>query len=569
MGLNEMKITNYLDQTCSLVKNKKVHSKIKDELKLNIDNFTDKYEKLGNSKDKSIDLSLKDMGDSKKLGNELDKNYRLNLNPKILTIIGILIAIIFASSLIESLINTNGNGFFELYRCFIMLLLIIVPVVIFLIGSKIYFNHFKKVSLDINTENVSNYLNDICSQVKNKRVHSEIKNELKSHINKLTKHYKKLGHSDEESISLALIDMGSSSKLGSELNKTHKTAFDFKLLIVAAIIFLVGLVGTLAYSNYREGFSFGDLTYIPIVLIAFLVGSIINFRWFKKLSIPFYIVGIVLYILNRLDLGRNITGLIILNPYMYIPILILFGLSGIYLKFKFDNIKNISLTIILGIAPLLLFGLALLIPIQEINEGYNTYMVTGPSHTLVLPMILCYSIALLFIIYINSKSFKTTIITAILEIIIIVATTFKEFKVILSVNGWGMSSVHNILSSSKFIDTSLSPSMINNSYPLISLIGSFGFLAGIVVILALLYFIFRLYKVSFVINNTFGKSLALSISSIISVRIIIGILMNLGVIPYIQMPTPLLSYSGLSLITTIFLLGILTNIYKVRTLAKV
>ncbi|WP_297437840.1 FtsW/RodA/SpoVE family cell cycle protein [uncultured Clostridium sp.] len=427
--------------------------------------------------------------------------------------------------------------------------------------------------MGLNEMKITNYLDQTCSLVKNKRVHSEIKNELKSHIDKLRKHYKKLGHSDEESISLALNDMGDSSKLGSELNQTHKSTFDFKLLSIVAILFLIGLLGTLTFGNYGS-FSFGNLECIPVVLIAFFVGSKINFRWFLKLSIPFYIIGIVIYLLYQIRtesfgfiLGFTL-GMITLNRHIYIPILILFGLSGIFLKFKFDNIKNISLAILLSVIPLLIFGLPLLRTIKPVLEPNGSYLIIGAPNSLTLPMILCYSIGVLFIIYLHSKNLKVLIATAIIELIIISATTFKEVKLLFTNNSWGMYSTRQTLLSSHFINTSLTPDPINNSYPLISLIGYFGWFAGIIVIVALIYFIFRLYKASFVINNIFGKSLALSISTVISVRVLIGLLMNVGLFPYLIMPTPLLSYAGLSLITTIFLLGILTNIYKVKTLAK-
>lgn len=256
--------------------------------------------------------------------------------------------------------------------------------------------------MDINNIKISTYLDEICSLIKNKRVHSEIKNELLTHIKKLMLHYKKLGYSKDESISLALNDMGSSKKLGNELNKTHKPSFDFKLLGIMSALIIIGFIGVLTFASTAMEFFASPMysleaknaIYFPIIIIFFLVGSFINFKWLKKLSIPFYILALVLCIPSFLD-SSSLFALMIINKNIEIPILFLFGLSGIYTMLKFNNYKSYVIAVILSLVPLL----AMILP-NPISLSFNY------CNSAIFISILCYSIGSFVLIYLHSKNLK-------------------------------------------------------------------------------------------------------------------------------------------------------------------
>jgi len=92
-----------------------------------------------------------------------------------------------------------------------------------------------------------------------------------------------------------------------------------------------------------------------------------------------------------------------------------------------------------------------------------------------------------------------------------------------------------------------------------------GFLGGI--ILLILYYI--LVRQGIVIakrtSESFGKLLALGISSMLGLQVSINIAMNMGLAPVVGLPLPLMSYGGSSILITCISLGILVNIDKTRT----
>ena len=71
-----------------------------------------------------------------------------------------------------------------------------------------------------NNNELQSYINDICAQVKNKRVHKEIIAELNAHLEEKANEYLKVGKSEDEALKEAINEMGSSKHVGDELNET-------------------------------------------------------------------------------------------------------------------------------------------------------------------------------------------------------------------------------------------------------------------------------------------------------------------------------------------------------------
>jgi rod shape determining protein RodA len=91
-------------------------------------------------------------------------------------------------------------------------------------------------------------------------------------------------------------------------------------------------------------------------------------------------------------------------------------------------------------------------------------------------------------------------------------------------------------------------------------------LTGIILLITLFVaFIGRIYFISEIINNTFGRIIGYSLASITLIHLIINLNMVMGVIPTIGIPLPLISYGGSSLFLFTVLLAIFMNIYATST----
>ncbi|MDA3862130.1 MAG: rod shape-determining protein RodA [Melioribacteraceae bacterium] len=92
----------------------------------------------------------------------------------------------------------------------------------------------------------------------------------------------------------------------------------------------------------------------------------------------------------------------------------------------------------------------------------------------------------------------------------------------------------------------------------------FGFLGSIIVLAIFLTLFLRLLNLTSVAGDKFGKLTIVGILTLFFIHFTLNIGMNLGITPVIGLPLPFISYGGSSLITNMFLIGVVLNIYKNR-----
>ncbi|WP_426454372.1 permease prefix domain 1-containing protein [Paenibacillus sp. S-38] len=79
-------------------------------------------------------------------------------------------------------------------------------------------------------EEVQDYLNQVCSKVRAREVHQEIREELISHIEELVLTKEADGSSKEKAVPWALRQMGDPAQVGGELHKIHRPRLNWVLL---------------------------------------------------------------------------------------------------------------------------------------------------------------------------------------------------------------------------------------------------------------------------------------------------------------------------------------------------
>ncbi len=92
----------------------------------------------------------------------------------------------------------------------------------------------------------------------------------------------------------------------------------------------------------------------------------------------------------------------------------------------------------------------------------------------------------------------------------------------------------------------------------------FGFLGSILVLLIFLTLFIRLLNLTSLAGDKFGELTIVGVLTLLFIHFSINIGMNLGITPVIGLPLPFISYGGSSLITNMFLIGVVLNIYKNR-----
>lgn len=83
---------------------------------------------------------------------------------------------------------------------------------------------------------VSDFIDMVLVQIKFKKAHSAISEELNSHICELAEGYMEGGLEEEKAFCKAVVQMGDPSEIGKRLHKTHKPKPEWSIIALLAAI---------------------------------------------------------------------------------------------------------------------------------------------------------------------------------------------------------------------------------------------------------------------------------------------------------------------------------------------
>ena len=427
----------------------------------------------------------------------------------------------------------------------------------------------------IENSKIINYINEICSLVKNKKVHAEIRAELLCHINDTIEDYLEIGIPEDKAIDKALIQMGNAEIIGHDLNKAHKSNSDWLLLIITTGLIFFGFLTT----AFIQSNTSNDAYYINYFskLLVFLGMSIVlslcilkvDYRKLKKYSLTFYICSIVLLLITLAfsmpvyGMKRYlIIGAFSLDTLAVTPILLIISLAGIFDNYNWNNKKSLFEGLTLSFIPVILF-----IYLQSLST------------------IIIYLIAVFTIMHLSGFKLKYLIIISASLVSIFLLCIFKtayrieRFFIFLNPakdidgQGWIYNQLNTLRNSAELlgnnsnINLSILPDA-NMEFALTSIIFSFGWIVGILVIALVLSFIIRIGLISSNTKNTYGKLLVSGLCSLFAVQFILNILANFSLSPILGINMPFISYGGSQLIINVLAISIINNVYKFRNVSS-
>lgn len=109
--LENNKVNEYINDICKLIKNKKVHNEIKEELLDHINDIIEDYLEIGMSLDVATDKALMQMGNSEVIGHDLNKAHKSNSDWLLLIITTCLISFGFLTTAFLQLNTFNDGGY--------------------------------------------------------------------------------------------------------------------------------------------------------------------------------------------------------------------------------------------------------------------------------------------------------------------------------------------------------------------------------------------------------------------------------------------------------------------------
>ena len=98
------------------------------------------------------------------------------------------------------------------------------------------------------------------------------------------------------------------------------------------------------------------------------------------------------------------------------------------------------------------------------------------------------------------------------------------------------------------------------------LIYSYGWWIGIVILISIVYFVGRLFQSNRAVREPYGQYLGAGVAGMLSFQMVYSLLMPLGLVPLISMPSPFLSAGGSHVIIEMAVMGLILGIYRRKDL---
>lgn len=417
---------------------------------------------------------------------------------------------------------------------------------------------------------VQEYINKVCSLIKNKDVHYDINLELQDHMQTLKEEFISSGLSENEATKKVISHMGDPELIGQQLDKTHKAKFGWGFIIPLLGFSLFGL---LAMYFIQSNLAVDEAYYVKVFqknLIFYILGialmTMLYFFDYRKIlpySKHIYIVSVILLI-SQLLFGVPVNGkyyfhfsFISIDLVLFSLILLVISLSGILQNFQWDNpyefLKVLGIIMIPGVLFLLtrsiiygfLYFVACIITLIIISKA-KIYQVV---FCIVVPILGLFT-------YILSAAYRIKRLTIFLD-----PASDPENS------GWIYLQLKNLLDSSSAFGNgfTIKPNTIpelHTDFIFTYIVYTFGWVAAAIVIALITIFILKLINVAKITKNSYGKLLVSGFTAILTTEFLLNIGMNFGISPIIGVNLPFMSFGGSQLVTNMIAVGLILSVYR-------
>jgi rod shape determining protein RodA len=349
---------------------------------------------------------------------------------------------------------------------------------------------------------------------------------------------------------------------------------DFDWLLMLAVLSLVGIGIAMVYSATFTTVDLGDYwlrqsVFAGIGLAALIIISLFDYRHLELLALPAFILFVVLLVaVNLLGTTQgtgsqrwiSVGGTLVQPTELGKFLLIVF--MAWYLSWFRDKMHK--LPYLLGALALLLGPLALIYLQPDLGMtvvyafiGGVLIMVSGIRYWQLLLLVGAMAASLPFLAR-TMQAYMVERISVFLnpELNPDAAFNINQALIAIGAGGWlGRGWAHGSQNQLHFL-------RVRHTDFIYSVISEeLGWIGGIVVLLLLLFVVWRLLRIADMAPDHFGKLLAVGVSALVFFQVVVNVGMNLSLVPVTGLTLPFISYGGSSLVSMMFAIGLAQSVY--------
>lgn len=424
------------------------------------------------------------------------------------------------------------------------------------------------------------YMKVLMEQIRCKKAHPYIREEIQGHIEEQIKENMMSGMSMEEAEKAAVEDMGSPVEVGVSLDRIHKPQIAWGMIGLMALISVAGIILHQIMSSQTGEQAVGSSEFVMYTIVGFILMLIVY-------HIDYSVIARFSKIIAAVVIGMCMFGLI----------------GG-------EEVNGTKYYISIGTVRIALFSvMTLYVPLY----GAVIYKDHGSGYRALLKSVMWMLVPVFIAFYLPNLSLAWTLLIS-MSVVLTVAIvhdwfTISKKKVIavlwgcilgLPAAGLVLALLFDLLApyqvarlqafltasgdanymtamlranllNSQFIGSSqneLTESLLyfNSSYILSYILSTYGLLLGAVICCTLLVLVVKIFSISFRQKNQLGMCMGCGCGVIILLNVIINVGVNTGLLPLARTFLPFFSTGGSSIIVCYILMGIILSIYRYKNI---
>lgn len=430
------------------------------------------------------------------------------------------------------------------------------------------------------------YLNTVTEQIRCTRVREMISEELKDHILDQAEVYEVEGMFEEEAVEKAVRDMGDPVETGVSLDRIHRPQISVEILVLVGIISVlsIALHAVLGvYSQETEGAGYPYLRHhivyvaagYALMLLVYRLDYSILARFAKPAAAAF--LGFVLIgtrfavcTINGAKLYIRIGSLLFFMPVLMVLYVPLFG--GLLYSYRGGGWKGLGKILLWALVPVwitfhipafsqgvVLWASLLLLTAAAVRRGW--YRVCRGAALTVLGVLFAAPPAL----FLGAGALG--------RLASYQAARIQAFLTQSPDNNYLANQMRRILLGSRLIGGNAENVTeitglpgFNSDYIFVSMISSYGVIAGVLTVALMCFLILKIFRVSCRQKNQLGMILGLSCGIVFLFQMGISVGMNLGLLPSTSAILPFFSAGGTGIVVSYILLGLVLSVYRYQNL---
>ena len=427
---------------------------------------------------------------------------------------------------------------------------------------------------------IQEYINTVCEQIRWKRAHNAISEEIEGHIIDQKNAFIQSGLDDKTATEKAIIEMGDPVTIGTELDRSYRPKIEWSIIALTCAMAVTGLlIRFIAIYNYVDPLElsmFNDVLSIMMGAVFMIAAYFLDFTAIGKHPKKiFFGMTFLLLVLRNYGVGYQVVflPLMLFNPFFifFFPT----AFAGIIYKMRDKgylgiiqaglifsipaiiclNSYNIQNTFIYSASCLILLTVAII----------NGWFSVKKSNALLLIYIPVFLVVTIFIIWMTLTR----------------PYAFDRVQVVFNPildpqgSGWMELFVRNAISGAKFIGQGSLGEYAGMPLPnrhtdlmLTYLIYKLGWISFIVIMIIITAFISRLFIVCNNQKSILAKLASISILITFTMQVLLYVVYNLGFHLLSPFTLPFFSYGGTSNIINMTLIGILLSIFNTGELYR-